>query len=291
MSSAPTVIPITGQPKAAPGWSAARGILLSSMRSRRTGTFWFALAGGLIALGIGLIYETIIEAIDLASYLNEFPPEMLAAFGMSSNILGSTEISYAGFMSFEFYPWFGLALVVYALVASGSQVAGEVESGTMDMVMSNPVPRWVYALAKYLGLLVPLLLIGLTCAVFSIIGGLAQGLELSVARFLYLGVIMGLLGGAIASLGIMFSVITLSSQRSQLILAVIVIVQYLMDVVSKISADWEFLGPYSLFYHYDSAKILESFEWTWSPLVIFGLVAFAGLVAAIALFERRDLAA
>lgn len=274
-----------------PGLAAARGIMLSSMRTRRTGTFWFAVAGGLIALLIGALYEVILAAIDLTSYLNEFPPEMLAAFGMSSSVLGSSEISYAGFMSFEFFPWFGVALVVYALVAAGSQIAGEVERGTIDVVLSSPVPRWVFALSKYLGLLVPLLIIGLSCVLFSIAAGLIQGVELPVARFLYTGVVMGMLGGAFASVGVFFSVLWLSSQRAQIVLAVIVIGQYVMDVVSKISDDWEFLGRYSLFHYYDTGLILEGFEWTWAPLVIYSAVAATGLVAAIVFFERRDLAA
>lgn len=275
----------------APGLAAARGIMLSSMRTRRTGTFWFAIAGGLIALAIGMLYEVILAAIDLTSYLNEFPPEMLAAFGMSSSVLGSSEISYAGFMSFEFFPWFGVALVVYALVASGSQIAGEVERGSIDVVLSAPVPRWVFALSKYLGLLVPLLLIGLSCVLFSIVAGLIQGVELPVARFLYVGIIMGMLGGAFASVGVLFSVLWLSSQRAQIALAVIVIGQYVMDVVSKISDDWEFLGRYSLFNYYDVGLLLEGFEWTWAPLIIYGAVAALGLIAALVLFERRDLAA
>ena len=275
----------------APGLAAARGIMLSSMRTRRTGTFWFAVAGGLIALLIGVLYEVILAAIDLTSYLNEFPPEMLAAFGMSSSVLGSSEISYAGFMSFEFFPWFGVALVVYALVAAGSQIAGEVERGTIDVVLSSPVPRWVFALSKYLGLLVPLLIIGFSCVLFSIAAGLIQGVELPVARFIYTGVVMGMLGGAFASVGVFFSVLWLSSQRAQIVLAVIVIAQYVMDVVSKISDDWEFLGHYSLFHYYDTGLILEGFEWTWAPLIIYSAVAAVGLVATIVFFERRDLAA
>ena len=265
--------------------------MVSSMRTRRTGTFWFAIAGGLIALLIGVLYEVILAAIDLTSYLNEFPPEMLAAFGMSSSVLGASEISYAGFMSFEFFPWFGLALVVYALVASGSQIAGEVERGTIDVVLSSPVPRWLFALSKYLGLLLPLLIIGFTCVVFSIAAGLIQGVELPVARFIYTGIVMGMLGGAFASVGVFFSVLWLSSQRAQIALAVIVIVQYVMDVVSKISDDWDFLGRYTLFHYYDPGLLLEGFEWTWAPLVIYAAVASVGLIATVIFFERRDLAA
>ena len=265
--------------------------MVSSMRTRRTGTFWFAIAGGLIALLIGVLYEVILAAIDLTSYLNEFPPEMLAAFGMSSSVLGASEISYAGFMSFEFFPWFGLALVVYALVASGSQIAGEVERGTIDVVLSSPVPRWLFALSKYLGLLLPLLIIGFTCVVFSIAAGLIQGVELPVARFIYTGIVMGMLGGAFASVGVFFSVLWLSSQRAQIALAVIVIAQYVMDVVSKISDDWNFLGRYTLFHYYDPGLLLEGFEWTWAPLVIYAAVAAVGLIATVIFFERRDLAA
>lgn len=290
--SSPDITAQSGAPELrTPGIAAARGIMLSSMRTRRTGTFWFAIAGGLIAFAIGMLYEVILAAIDLTSYLNEFPPEMLAAFGMSSSVLGSSEISYAGFMSFEFFPWFGVALVVYALVASGSQIAGEVERGTIDVVLSSPVPRWVFALSKYLGLLVPLVLIGLSCVLFSIVAGLFQGVELPIARFLYTGIIMGMLGGAFASVGVLFSVLWLSSQRAQIALAVIVIGQYVMDVVSKISDDWEFLGRYTLFHYYDVGLILEGFEWTWAPLIIYSAVAAIGLVATVVFFERRDLAA
>jgi ABC-2 type transport system permease protein len=76
-------------------------------------------------------------------------PPALQAF------LGS-DLSYAsapGFVSAEFFSWIPVLLIVYAVVQGTGAIAGEEGSGTIDLLMAQPVARSTMVLQKCLAFL------------------------------------------------------------------------------------------------------------------------------------------
>jgi ABC-2 type transport system permease protein len=104
-------------------------------------------------------YRTTVESIEL--------PQAVQAF------LGS-DLNYAtapGFVSAEFFSWIPVLLIVYAVVQGTGAIAGEEASGTIDLLMAQPVARSAMVLQKCLAFCVGAVLvvaIGLVGFVVSI---------------------------------------------------------------------------------------------------------------------------
>lgn len=101
-------------------------------------------------LGFGMTLA-LVAALDVAiwpSYRDtlqnlEIPPALQALLG--------TELSLAtpaGFLSSEFFSWTPILLMVYAVIQGTGAIAGEESAGTIELLLSQPVPRCSVLLQK-----------------------------------------------------------------------------------------------------------------------------------------------
>jgi ABC-2 type transport system permease protein len=72
----------------------------------------------------------------------EVPPALQA-------LIGDLNIATApGFLASEFYSWIPILLIVYAVIAGTGAIAGEESSGSLDLLMAQPVTRGSFVLQK-----------------------------------------------------------------------------------------------------------------------------------------------
>jgi ABC-2 type transport system permease protein len=115
-----------------------------SLRDQR----WQIIGYGLALLSMAALivfiwpsYRTTVASINL-------PPALQAFLG--------SDLSYAsapGFVSAEFFSWIPVLLIVYAVVQGTGAIAGEEGSGTIDLLMAQPVARSTMVLQKCLAFL------------------------------------------------------------------------------------------------------------------------------------------
>lgn len=107
-------------------------IFAKSLRDQRWQIVGFGLALLSMAAMIVLLwptYRNTVASIQL--------PEAVQA------LLGS-DLSYstaAGFVSAEFFSWIPILLIVYAVIQGTGAIAGEESSGTIDLLMAQPLAR------------------------------------------------------------------------------------------------------------------------------------------------------
>lgn len=117
----------------------AGNVFVKSLRDQRWQVVGFGLALAAIAVMDVLIwpsYRDTLQQIDL--------PDALQAF------LGS-ELSIAtpaGFLSAEFFSWTPVLMLVYGIIQGTGAIAGEEGSGTMDLLLAQPVRRRDVVLAR-----------------------------------------------------------------------------------------------------------------------------------------------
>ncbi len=262
----------------------------ATLRGRRSVMFWFGLGGAALALLIVALYDTVSQGFDMQQYVDAMPEELLAAFGTPAEGLSGDTFPFDIYMSSQFFLWFALAVAVWGLIAGCGLIAGEVENGTIDMMLAQPVRRERYILARFAGVLAVLLVIALACWVGLLAGLAMTDVETRILGLLIACLQMALLGLAVAGVALVISVWTLGTRRSQMVMVGLLLAQYVMDLVSKISADLEWLGPLSLFHYFDSAKIVRTGSADGVAIVVLVGVALIGVVAATMVFARRDMA-
>jgi len=228
-------------------------------------------------------YFTVLEGVDYEDVFEDLPPAMLEAFGIESL---STIEGFLGAQVFNFVWLLGLGLY-FAYVAGGT-VAGDIETGRMDLLLSLPVMRSRLLVEKFAALLVPLIAVnafgGPIIYLFVVaVGESIPADNLFLAHLLSVPYLL-----VCAGIGFVFSVAVDRAAIAERGAVGTVFVLYLVEsVVGGADAyDWiQYLSPTQ---YYDPTPILidGSFELI-DPAIL--IVAFVGLlILSQALFERRD---
>jgi ABC-2 type transport system permease protein len=245
---------------------------------------------------------------------------------VSQAVMGGADIQFDrpnDFLAVELlHPVVVILCSLWAVGRAAAAVSGELDKGTMELLLSQPVPRNRLILAH---LLVDLLVIPLlgACVVAGTQAGLAlvgpfavdyavlaklpanvrqfvkpgpPTLDVSAARQ-WLGVVnlCGLMF-ALSGLTLLLSSLGRSRWRTTAVAGLVVVGMFVANVVGQLwdAAGW--VRPATAFYYYQPQKVWLNGDWTADGTSIPGAavlvaVGAVGYLAALRAFTRRDLPA
>jgi ABC-2 type transport system permease protein len=220
-------------------------------------------------------------------FIQNMPQGFLKAFNFDPNSF----ITVQGFLATEqfslVWPMLAIALVIGF---SGFAIAGEVEKGTIEFLLAEPISRARLFVSRYLAGLLMLVIF----VVFSILVAipLCQMYHISFTtdHFYTMALLSFLFGLAIYSLGMMFTAIF--SDKGKVFFASIgvIVVMYVINIVSSLRDSLVNLKYASFFYYYSPPKALVYNQIDhWSYLIFIGVAVICTIVGAI-YFTKRDIA-
>jgi ABC-type transport system involved in multi-copper enzyme maturation permease subunit len=252
---------------------------------------WFRLL--LVAIGLaiwGAILPIVYDAFgqQFRSIMDSgiIPPQF-AQFG------GGDIFSLTGSVALGFIHPFAVALnMVFAVGFAGAAIAGERQRGTLEVLLARPISRRVlYLTAAFAtALFVCLTVAAQTLGTFGGAGATGRLDELGAGNLPLLWFNAVLLYGAFAAVALAASI---SFDRLTPALGValaFVLVSYFFEAVGSLWPDAAFLQDYSLFHYLDAQRALTGLPDV-RDFAILGAVIIIGVVYALAVFPRRDLAA
>jgi hypothetical protein len=223
----------------------------------------------------------------LGTLVQSLPPLMQSL--VSEQFLG--DLSKSSLLAFGWaHPIAQAAGAAVAIVLAARAVAGESETGAIELTLGQPLARRTYLAAHVVFALGAMALVTLAGLAGTLAGGRAYGLAPFDARELarlgldYLALLCALYGVTLA-----FSAFGREGGRVALAGFLVALVSYLVQVIGSMWAPWERLVPYTLHAWYVPKDILVHGAAVARPVVTLLAVAFAGLAVAWARFERRDL--
>ncbi|UCB42606.1 MAG: ABC transporter permease subunit [Dehalococcoidales bacterium] len=263
-----------------------RNIVLKTLRDRRRSLLFWGL--GLVALAAMMVafYPVVRDATFISEYLESFPEEFLALFAGEVIDYSSPEGFLHGELFFLMYP---LLLLVFAIGFGSGAVAGEEESSTLDLLLSNPLNRWRLVLEKFTAMVICILLLTFVFWATLTIGGavIDMGLNLlHLAAVCFSGALLAISYSAIA-----LAVGCARGKRglSMGVAGALGVYGYVLNALAPL-IDW--LEPFQVaspFYYYIDANPLSNGLDPLHAAVLIGLTVLF-LVIALITFERRDLA-
>ena len=251
-------------------------------RNRLRGTAAMTAGLSILALLYVWMFPSFSGEIDLDQYTEALPPSLVEAFGLRE--LGTIE----GFLAAELYAFGWVILLgLYFAYAAGSSIAGDVERGRMDMLLSLPMRRWGVALGKFASLLVPLVAVNVVvpvvvyAAVATIdesiaVADLAAGHVLSVPYLL-----------VCAGIGLLASVWFDRESLAERAAAGVVFGLFLLESAVA-GSDFEGLGRLSPSRYYDPSGILIDGEYALGDAALMSAVALVLVLVSLAWFSRKD---
>ena len=246
--------------------------------------------GSLILIGVfavlALLYFSIFPefAADAVELEEAFPESMMDFFGLEA--LHTIE----GFIAAEMYSFFWVLLIAvyFAYLAAGT-VAGDIESRKMDLTLSNPVSRESVVAQKLAALWVPLAVLNIGVPVIIYVASILidepiNPVALAMVHLLSIPYLL-----VCSGIGLVLSVTLDRARSAQGATLVIVFVLWLVDSVSNLDPNFEWIGYLTPSRYYDETAILVNEEYAFFDAAVL-LVAFVLLVLiATGLFINRDI--
>jgi ABC-2 type transport system permease protein len=258
-----------------------------TIRDLRWPTFWVALS---LAIGGGYftaLYPTYVKAFDLATMMEKFPDTLKALIGGNDWDLSTA----TGFLNIELFPLILPALLAgFAIVLGSGFTAGEEARGTIDVLLSYPVPRWRMVLEKIAALAIAMVVI---CV--AMLAGIEAGALFSDSPVDLDKVSAGLFLGTIMSLAFGMMALALAAWRGNRGAAAgipigLMVVMYLVQTLSPQVPSLRDINWLSLFHYYLGHNALKN-GLDLGDTAVLAAVAVVFMAASLVLFERRDLAA
>ena len=270
-------------------WSMNRGLILRALRESWPAT---------LVLGLVLMAVEAALAFVLPKFGSQMSQEWLQmdfARGIMQAMLGTAIADRIGPQMFQSMAWVHpvpLALTwAHAIVSCTRVPAGEVDRGTVDVLLGLPVSRWEVFLSE------TIVWLGCGAAILAaaLAGNLLGGLGLPsdqrphLTRLLIVLINLFCLYGAVGGLAWLVTSLSDRRGRATTIVFLILLVLFLLNYLAQFWQPLEkivFLSP--LHYH-RPVNVLGNGIWPWKDLGILLGAGFALWLAAGALFARRDL--
>ena len=233
----------------------------------------------------------LVATIDIGAALNELkksaPPFMQSMLG--EEYFGN--LTSRGMLAFGWNHPIAVALGgAIAIVLASRAIAGEIESGAMELVLSQPLSRMKYLISHFAFAAAALLLLSLGGVTGTMAGQNFYGLRVfESSALLKLSMNYFLLQCSWFSLTLAFSVFGREGGRVSGAAFLLALLSYIAQVIGRLLPSAAFVLPYSLYSYYSPQAILvESKSGAGSFSVLF---AFSAICLGFAMwrFERRDI--
>ncbi len=198
--------------------------------------------------------------------------------------------SYPGFLNVELYQvfWVLILALIFGHVAA-SVISREVESKTIELLLSNPVPRYQVVFEKFVGLIPMVLVVDFTAmaSVLLVTRGIGEELGLYGLTITHLLAIPYFF--AVVAIGTLVSTVIDRKMKASIFVMGIVVFGYLIQTLSLLAPDYRNLGSVSLIYYYDPADGLLNGTVDAVGCLVLSAVTIVCLMAAMWYFGRRDI--
>jgi len=198
--------------------------------------------------------------------------------------------SYIGFLNIEMYQIFYVLIlgIILGFIAA-SMVSKEIESKTIDVLMSNPVSRKQIIIEKFLGLIPMVLVINFVTMIVIIGTTIIIGENLNFYYLFLTHIISVPYFLSIVSIGILISTIFDEKMKASIITMALVVAMYIFDSIAELIPDYESLGIISMKHYFNPYDALKFGEVDTVGTSILLVVTVVILLAAVFYFDYKDI--
>jgi ABC-2 type transport system permease protein len=263
-------------------------IVTEFKRNFKSLILWTSIVAGMAALML-LLYPAFKDSFaQLEELLSIYPEDFLEAFGMGE---GGLDMS-------DFYGWFGVEgyLFVnliggsYPAILGGTILSKEEDDKTVEFLLSKPISRDHILFGKGLVVSINLLLMNAFVGLVLLIAFTIYG-DLNVVVWLLFSFAPFILQMIFASIAFFISVFVTKSRKVLSAALGIVIGMYVVDLISKLTEEFEYL-KYITPYEYINAVTIVNDEMI-KPIYLLISLLMIGIsfTAAWFFYRKKDIVA
>lgn len=266
------------------------GIISRSLKSTRSQLLIYSLASiGFLEIYVAMFPFMQTQTQQLTDMLKLYPESFMKAFGFDVSQMMFDKLG--SFLATEQFSFMWPIMAIMFLVSySNASIAGEVDKGTMEVLLSQPVSRIKIFAGRYLAGLTNFFIFTFA-SVFAVVPlAKMHGIEYNMKGLFVFSLEAFLFGIAIYSLAIFSSSLFSEKGKASMATAGVLISMYVLNIVSSLKPSLSDLQYLSFFHYYNPASALtkNTFpDWTIMVFLSFSLVM---TIAAALWFNKRDIA-
>jgi ABC-2 type transport system permease protein len=262
------------------------------LRNVLTKTLWDqrrTIGGWAIAVAtVGVLYASFYPAMttpDMAAAMEALPPVLLEGLGMTDitsphGYLGSTTYGLLG----------PVLMIIFAATMGTRAIAGEEESGRLDVLLAHPVERWSVVVQRAAAMAIALIVAGtLLLVAMAIASGPAEFASLGIGNLAAASAQLVLLALVLGSVGLAAGALTGSVSIANGVVAVIAIAAYLANTLAPTIDAIAWAQNLSPFFYFNGGQPLVNGLQVVDSLILLGTAVVLVTIAAVG-FTRRDVA-
>jgi len=258
-------------------WKSHRGFLLVSM------IFISVIQFLILKMVTTIDYSTMLPQL-----LEQLPENIRVLFGDNAFSMATVEGAAAGGLN---HPLVLVLLSLAAILIPSRHIAGEAETGTLELILSFPVRRTTLLINLYISAVVFLFVV-IFCALCASLLSINMFHQLTPVLFVKLLTIccnLWLLFICIMSITMVLSVFEKEGSRVGMRAASVVLFFYLLHYLSSIWNTIQFTKPFNIFTYYQPSSLMSEQR---SFLLHFGVLSTLILICffvSLYQFNRRDI--
>lgn len=190
-----------------------------------------------------------------------------------------------------------VTIALWAVSRGSDVVSGEIDRGTMEILLAQPIPRWAIMVTQSVVTIVGCAILAGAVFAGTSVGILLNGLSSEVPIADFLPAALNLFFLAVAQCGMVTLLSTFDRYRARTvgIAGGIVVLHFIFKIVARMWPNGEWFVYLTLFGAYEPQVMVTHPERAWPLLgdygLALGLVSLLAFVGAGVVFQRRDIPA
>ncbi len=267
-------------------------VVIALVRKNLLDSRWLLAICGSALFGLCWLFVYVAHRIEVAiqAATGNRSMGMLRGLGGSSMDFSTAAIE----MAFWNHPFVLLLIAIWAIARGSIAVAGEIEKGTMDLVLSRPVERSSFLASQVLTAMAGLVLMALAMMAGTLVGSHYNTLISPASAYTLTKPALNLvaLGWAIFGYTFALSTLDIARWRPNLIGSVATLAGFIALVLANIpQLEMKWLEKFSIFKAYDPVEVVVKGENLVFNAGLLGIIGLIGVVLGFIIFARRDLPA
>jgi ABC-type transport system involved in multi-copper enzyme maturation permease subunit len=240
-----------------------------------------------------LIISLVVEA-DLLGMVEQIyqrmPPQMQMLLGEQF----LTQLSAEGAIAFGYnYPLVLVVAILVAILLPARHIAGEIETGTLELLFTFPIRRSVVTVSLWLGSMSALMMVIIGCWAGTGLGLLlfpeARGIDAMTIGVV--GISLWLLAVTISSYTLLISSFVTESGKALLRATGTTLVFYFVNFAVVMWPSIDFLRPFTVFQYHQPQRLITNTADLWMSALVLGIVSLCSVALSVSKMNRRDIPA
>ena len=270
-------------------------LYLLLLRMARGNTIAWAVIIDLWAILVVIIYPSVAQmGQEILGFTKSMPEGMKAAIGLGTPeevalTLNEGVFTLPGYLHIEYLSWLPLIVGIYAVVYCGGLISKEVERGTLDTLLSQPLKRHSFLLTKFLAFSSQITLILFTSFLTIDLGAFVTGETIDTGNLILVHLTILLVVLSIAGYSTLASCLFLDPSRALTLAGIITALSYFSNILGEAVSGIGWLKYYSLFHYFDSLEIIAKGTINGYGILLYLTILFGTIVSSLWIFSKKDI--